>query len=121
MLLSHLVGNPGIQRAADEGVTDATYDRRQQDQREARKAALDQPTGTNQHLPNDDREAAAVGIGDYTGGYLAEQNRGLKRGADQHKLERIHPDFLHVVHGQDRVDHAGTDRVGQAQEQIDQI
>ena len=113
MLLSHLVGDPGIQRTADESITDATYDRRQQDQREARKAALDHPTGTNQHLANDDREAAAVGVGDYAGGYLAEQDRGLKRGANQHKLERIHPDLLHVVHGQNRVDHAGADRVGQ--------
>ncbi len=102
-----LIGQPRGPGAAAEGRSEAPYDRGGEQRVKERDRPREQETGAREGESDDDREAAAVDVGDDAGGNLEGKDRRFEDGTDKDQLEGVETHRLDLVdeaRGDDRGD-----------------
>ena len=95
----HLVGDPGLVRAAHERVSEPPQRPRDQDRDEVGHEPDERPGDALQQDADDDRELPPVGVGEDTGRDLEDEDGYLHHGADEDQLQRVEPDLANEVDG----------------------
>jgi hypothetical protein len=88
-LLADLIGDPGFDRAGQEGGADAPDHLAREHRGEGRDRAFQRESAADEHEPEHDRELPAVTVGHDTGWHLENETDRFQQRADQHELQRI--------------------------------
>ncbi len=86
---------------------------RQQHATKGRGETFDDKARADHQRTDDDRQAAAVEIGDDAGRHFEQKAAYFQNGSDQHKLQRVEADRPHLIDHVDCEDHRRTDRAEQ--------
>jgi len=96
-----LIGDPGLFCAARERVREPPETPKGDDEPRRRDDAHEHPGRAHAHVPDDQRQPAAVRVGDDTRWNLEQEHGGLHRSPHEHELERRQVQLLHEVDGHD--------------------
>ena len=116
--LAQFIVQPGLLGTAAEHRAQPEQHRPGEHAAERRHQALDREPDAGQGNADDDREPAAVDVGDHPGRHLAEHADGLQHGAGQHQLECGQADRGDLVDQIDGDDQGETETLDRAPAQI---